>query len=212
MNPQYTRRSKFELVGEWLHGRSGRLLDVGARDRILQRYLDTARIQYLSSDLCEGHDYRFDLERPLPLPDRSFDFVAALDVLEHLEHAHAALAELMRVARREVFLSLPNLGSLKYRAQFLFTGRIGGKYLLLPEHQGDRHRWLPIYADIYPFVSINARRHGFQVTAAFNGLEFGGPLNVLKTLSNFAAALGIEADGLFTNTVIVSLRREETRP
>jgi hypothetical protein len=209
VQPRYTRRDKYTLVGDMLKGRSGSLLDVGARDRILLHYIDPARIRYFSCDFGPGHDYAFDLEKPVPLPDRSFDFVAALDVLEHVEAAHAAFHELMRLVRRMIFISLPNLNSLKYRLQYLFSGRLSGKYLLLPEHQGDRHRWLPVYADIYPFVTLNAERAGFAVTDAYNLIEFGGPLRLLSVISRGAAALNVVADGLFTNTIIFGLQRRE---
>jgi hypothetical protein len=192
-----------------LRGQAGTLLDVGARDRVLRQHVDPKRIRYLSCDFDPGHDYSFDLEKPVPLPDRSFDFVAALDVLEHVEATHAAFQELLRLARRRVFISLPNMNSLKYRGRFLFTGRLNGKYLLLPQHQGDRHRWLPIYAEIYPFICCNAERAGFVTAAAYNIVESGGPLRLLSVISRAAAALNWTADGLFANTVVFGLRRRE---
>lgn len=43
----------------------------------------------------------------LPFPDRSFDLVLALEVLEHLDDPEAALAEIARVGRDTVVLSVP---------------------------------------------------------------------------------------------------------
>jgi SAM-dependent methyltransferase len=43
----------------------------------------------------------------LPFPDRSFDLVLAIEVLEHVPDPPAALRELARVARGELVLSVP---------------------------------------------------------------------------------------------------------
>jgi ubiquinone/menaquinone biosynthesis C-methylase UbiE len=43
----------------------------------------------------------------LPFPDRSFDCVCAIEVLEHLERPQEALAELSRVTQRALLLSVP---------------------------------------------------------------------------------------------------------
>jgi SAM-dependent methyltransferase len=53
----------------------------------------------------------------LPYPDDSFDLVLCLEVLEHVEDPAAALADLARVARRDLIVSVPDepwfrLGSL----------------------------------------------------------------------------------------------------
>lgn len=43
----------------------------------------------------------------LPHPDNSFDLIFALEVFEHLEHPEQALAELARVTKRYVIISVP---------------------------------------------------------------------------------------------------------
>ena len=43
----------------------------------------------------------------LPFPDRSFDLVLAVEVLEHLRDPDAALSEIARVARDRVVLTVP---------------------------------------------------------------------------------------------------------
>ena len=57
----------------------------------------------------------------LPHPDRSVDTVCALEVLEHLERPEAALAELVRVARRAVVVSTPR--EPLWRAANMLSGR-----------------------------------------------------------------------------------------
>jgi ubiquinone/menaquinone biosynthesis C-methylase UbiE len=44
----------------------------------------------------------------LPFPDRSFDLVLAIEMLEHVPDPSAVLTEIARVARGEVVLSVPN--------------------------------------------------------------------------------------------------------
>ncbi|MCU0490239.1 MAG: class I SAM-dependent methyltransferase [Chloroflexaceae bacterium] len=44
----------------------------------------------------------------LPFPDKRFDLVVSMEVLEHLENPHLGLQELCRVSRRWLLLSVPN--------------------------------------------------------------------------------------------------------
>ncbi|HOX35093.1 MAG TPA: class I SAM-dependent methyltransferase [Methanoregulaceae archaeon] len=44
----------------------------------------------------------------LPFPDNTFDIVTCVDVIEHVEDYDRLIADMMRVARRGVFISTPN--------------------------------------------------------------------------------------------------------
>jgi 2-polyprenyl-3-methyl-5-hydroxy-6-metoxy-1,4-benzoquinol methylase len=57
----------------------------------------------------------------LPFDDASFDCVCALEVLEHLERPRDALAEMARVARRTMLLSVPR--EPLWRLSHLLAGR-----------------------------------------------------------------------------------------
>jgi ubiquinone/menaquinone biosynthesis C-methylase UbiE len=57
----------------------------------------------------------------LPFPDDGYDLVCAIEVMEHLERPRDALAEMARVARRALLLSVPNEPS--WRISHLLAGR-----------------------------------------------------------------------------------------
>jgi 2-polyprenyl-3-methyl-5-hydroxy-6-metoxy-1,4-benzoquinol methylase len=48
----------------------------------------------------------------LDFPDKSFDTVIMFEVLEHLEDPYAAMAEIVRVTRKNLIVSVPNLGPM----------------------------------------------------------------------------------------------------
>lgn len=148
----FTRASKYQIVANRIAEMTGTLVDVGARDRVLRQYIQIDRLQYLSSDVVPGHDYCWDLEKPLEVPSHSFEVVVALDVLEHVEMIHDALRELLRIAKKKLFISLPNMTCLSSRLHYFRYGQLSGKYSLLPAHQGDRHRWLTSYPQVCAFV------------------------------------------------------------
>ncbi|MCP4133121.1 MAG: class I SAM-dependent methyltransferase [bacterium] len=57
----------------------------------------------------------------LDFPDRHFDVVTMLEVLEHIEEAEKALAEVFRVARKYVLLSVPSKEDSNPEHIHLFT-------------------------------------------------------------------------------------------
>lgn len=57
---------------------------------------------------------------PLPFSDSSFQTVLALDVLEHVYNPDYVLAEIARVTKGDVIISVPNFSSFPARLQVLF--------------------------------------------------------------------------------------------
>jgi 2-polyprenyl-3-methyl-5-hydroxy-6-metoxy-1,4-benzoquinol methylase len=78
---------------------SGRVLGVDLPDPKLEREWSTRG----------GGNLEFRaLQSPtLPFADREFDLVAAIEVLEHLQDPHATLAEMARVTRGQLLVSVP---------------------------------------------------------------------------------------------------------
>ncbi len=68
----------------------------------------------------------------LPFDERSFDLVVCLEVLEHLERPESALAELARVAREAVVISVPH--EPWFRSGSLLRGKYVRSLGNHPEH------------------------------------------------------------------------------
>jgi glycosyltransferase involved in cell wall biosynthesis len=113
----------------------GSILDVGCGEGVV-----TARLADVSRATVVGIDIGDDVLRvewasrknervsfqaasayELPFEDDSFDCVCALEVLEHLERPRDALAEISRVARHTVLLSVPR--EPLWRALHVIAGR-----------------------------------------------------------------------------------------
>lgn len=157
-------RSKFEEVARCLAPGVTSLLDVGCRDGKLRQYLP-AGIDYAGIDLTPGpHVTKVcNAEAGIPYPDKAFDSVVALDMLEHTDNIWHVFDEFVRVARRQVLIVLPN--SYHWRARLRFArGKEGDKYRLSSEPIVDRHRWLTSYVSSLDFAQQMAKRHHLQVT------------------------------------------------
>lgn len=61
----------------------------------------------------------------LPMPSRSFDLVICSEVLEHLADAPAALAELCRVSRGHVLVTVPHEPFFRFLARLAVWLRLG---------------------------------------------------------------------------------------
>lgn len=166
-------RNKYYIAAS-LIGRDARsVLDVGARDRILQRFLSPNSCRYYSADMIPGHDFQIDLEKRLPFDDGQFDYVVALDVLEHVDRFHDALQELRRISSRGVIIGLPNLAEINHRISFVFRGRLStDKYDLTTYPHQDRHRWLTEFKGIGAFFADGESRGDFRVVSVAH--EVGG--------------------------------------
>jgi SAM-dependent methyltransferase len=133
------------------------LLDVGCRTMDLKPMLDTCS-QYFGADIIPGDDiFEADLEKGLPFDDNSFDIITALDVLEHLNNPHQLMSELLRVARKGVIISLPNMFYIQFRWNFLIGTGVSDKYRFSPYPLIDRHKWLLSYDEAVNFIKMNSK-------------------------------------------------------
>jgi len=144
----------------------GSVLDVGCDRAYLRHALPHAR--YTGVDRAAPADLVRNLEQDptLPFPDRHFDCVLCIDVLEHLDSLHAVFAELMRVCGGTAVISWHNCWVNARRP----IGRGRGAfshYGLPPDPPGDRHKWFFNCSEAWQFVLALQQPHGFAVREAF---------------------------------------------
>ncbi len=147
---------KFDHVFE------GTILDVGCDRAVLRDFVGAAH--YTGVDRSPEADVHHDLQSdgPLPFEDASFDTVVCTDVLEHLDNLHLVFAELVRVSRKRILISLPNnWNAARMRIQ---RGKGSFKHYGLPlDPPGDRHRWFFSYTEARDFLLGQGGRFGLTI-------------------------------------------------
>lgn len=150
--------NRYEMAVNLINCRYASLLDVGCRDKALKKYLP-GNIKYLGIDLNDKPDeeiLQHNLEMGIPLGNNSFDIVLSLDVLEHLENIHFLYNELLRIAKYEVIVALPNMYHWMFRVKYCIGMDIDRtKYRIPKEKVIDRHRWLTHYYSSVEFIHAN---------------------------------------------------------
>lgn len=114
--------------------------DLGSRDEVLSRRLP-GNISYLGVDIYPvgPKTVYADISKNIPFGDQFFDYVCALDVIEHTDDIFQTIRELRRVTKSFYIINIPN--ELHYLARLrLMLGLVSGKYKI-DKSSKDRHRW-----------------------------------------------------------------------
>jgi len=170
--------NKFELVRNIIAKQTSdnlSLLDVGCRGCELKKYVHDL-VRYNGADLfqnAEGSvDFVQDIEKGLPLSDASYDFVVALDLVEHLNDIQGGLEELLRITRHKLIVMLPNVAYISFRKDFFLHGsfsKLTDKYSLTYGMGADRHRWLTVLPQMDEYMRNFAADKQLQIeTTWFN--------------------------------------------
>ncbi|MBI3881378.1 MAG: methyltransferase domain-containing protein [Verrucomicrobia bacterium] len=161
----------------------GKVLDVGC-DRALLKQL-VPGLDYFGIDIGGTPDRVVDLEKEnaVPFPDNSYDCIVCSDVLEHLNNIHHIFAELIRVTRGHVVLSLPNNWTNARRPVARGKGAIG-HYGLPVNPPEDRHKWFFSLTEAEAFIKGQQAKVPFEIVEMFAMVKPRfGPLKMLRQLT-----------------------------
>jgi hypothetical protein len=147
------------------------ILDVGADECHLRKHLPHSA-KYWGIGLGGNPDQQVDLEKEkIPFPNRSYDCVLCLDVLEHIENIHEVFDELCRVSSKYVIVSLPNAWRDFYamlRSGEHKPGQALKFYGLPLERPVDRHKWFFSNDEARFFVQHRAAKNNMIITQMDN--------------------------------------------
>jgi SAM-dependent methyltransferase len=163
--PERADRSRY-IATRFAPFLKGRVLDVGC-DRALLKQL-VPGLDYTGIDVGGTPDLVVNLDRVgrIPFDDASFDCVVCADVLEHLDNLHHTFAELVRVARGSIILSLPNNWANARVPVERGRGRIG-HYGLPVEPPVDRHKWFFSFSEAKEFLEGQCGKHPVTIRELF---------------------------------------------
>lgn len=116
--------------------------------------VDALREKAMEKDLLASQIIKGD-GRALPFSDNSFDCVTAFGILHHVEHPEIVITELLRVARKAVFISDHNIygwGSRKTRLfKLVIRKMLGFSALKLTMTKGKGYHDTDYDGIFYPF-------------------------------------------------------------
>jgi SAM-dependent methyltransferase len=106
---------------------------------------------------------RVDMNQRLPYGDASFDYIASIEGIEHMENTQHLLREFTRVLKPggKIMVTTPNVLNIKSRLQYLLRGRFPGFPHLCRDVQPDEH--LHINPVTLPSLQFAARCSGLRI-------------------------------------------------
>ena len=157
----------YEFAATLVDGQS--VLDVGCGSGVGLKLLSSRATDALGIDLDERlqrEDVEVRIQSISDVPDKSFDVVVSMDVIEHVQDDRAFVADLFRVARKAVFVTTPNYAVSRNRHPYHVREYTPGEFERL--FRGYGH--LELYAGSargFERVPVTRRRAYFLVNALY---------------------------------------------
>ena len=122
-------RPRYKIFSEWIE-KGASVLDIGCGDGYFGEFLvEKNKVDYTGCDISEaaleiaenrGLKIRhMAIVNKIDFPDKVFDYVLMSEFLEHIVDSEEVLTDAMRVARKGVMVSIPNIAYWRFRLELL---------------------------------------------------------------------------------------------
>lgn len=176
--------SYWHQINEILALKPGNVLEVGLGNGFIAEYLKKRGVNVTTLDIVgELKPDVVGSVLSMPFAEGMFDIVVCYEVLEHLPYGDfaGALAEIRRVSRRHVVLSLPdNTAVYRLDVELPWFGEIkkliSRPFPRLVRHDFDGVHYWVIGKAQYPLgrIESNIRNAGFKIKKTYRVFEFYG--------------------------------------
>lgn len=126
-----THQNFLKYFNKYSYKKHLKILDIGAGHGALSKKLFDLGYDVSACDLFpeiylfeEIECKKVDITKDFPYPDNSFDLVLGIEVIEHIIDHEKFFSEISRILNKNgiLYLSTPNILSMKSRIRFLFRG------------------------------------------------------------------------------------------
>jgi len=129
------------------------IIDLGSRDKVLKKFIPDNWVYTGVDKFSEDNDYVLDLNKDFDTIKGNYDFLSALDIVEHLDDPISFIEDCKKRTNKMMFINIPNAAYYSFRLKFLFTGSLTEKFHFSGDSNDDRHRWFTNYDNAINFVN-----------------------------------------------------------
>lgn len=194
---------KIKLYTEKYSNQQKSVIDLGARDQILLKFLP-ANWKYTGVDkFTPNLNLNIDVEENFKDINNKYDFVIALDIIEHLNNPIKFFENCKKICKRLIILNIPNAAYYQFRFNLLFTGELTEKFHFSGKFEQDRHRWFTTFYNTKKFLR-NLKTDGYDLKIE----KIYKTRNKLRILQYFEKIFGLIFPNFFCWSMLIFIEKK----
>ena len=181
------------------------IIDLGARDQILKKFLPT-NCNYTGVDKFKNgnNNLIINLDENFNQITKKYDIVCALDIIEHVDDPIKLISNCKKICKKIIYLNIPNAAYYSFRLKFLFFGDLTNQFHFSGDSNDDRHRWFTNYTNTLNFLKkISDDDYNITLNKVYK------TRNKLKLLNLLERFLGKLMPGIFCWSFLITLKKND---